>query len=78
MATEVEDTLLEMIEREADGSDSLEGFLLIHSVAGGTGSGMGSFILEKLAEHYPKVPTRAGAQTNKQTRERETDLLACA
>ena len=35
-----------MVDREAEGSDSLEGFLLCHSVAGGTGSGMGSFILE--------------------------------
>lgn len=35
-----------MIDREAEGSDSLEGFVLCHSVAGGTGSGMGSFILE--------------------------------
>lgn len=28
-----------MIDREADGSDSLEGFVLCHSIAGGTGSG---------------------------------------
>lgn len=43
-----------MIEREADGSDSLEGFLLLHSIAGGTGSGMGSYLLEKLNERFPK------------------------
>jgi tubulin gamma len=46
--------LIEMIEREADGSDSLEGFVLCHSIAGGTGSGMGSYILEQLSDHYPK------------------------
>jgi hypothetical protein len=34
------DMLMEMIDREADGSDSLEGFVLCHSIAGGTGSGM--------------------------------------
>jgi tubulin gamma len=45
---------MEMIEREADGSDSLEGFVLCHSIAGGTGSGMGSFLLEKLNDHFPK------------------------
>ena len=28
---------MDMIEREAEGSDSLEGFQLIHSIAGGTG-----------------------------------------
>jgi len=37
-----------MIDREADNSDSLEGFMLTHSVAGGTGSGLGSYMLERL------------------------------
>lgn len=45
---------MEMLDREADGSDSLEGFVLCHSIAGGTGSGMGSFLLERLNEHFPK------------------------
>ena len=31
---------MDMIDREADGSDSLEGFVLCHSIAGGTGSGL--------------------------------------
>lgn len=48
------DLLMEMIDREADGSDSLEGFVLCHSIAGGTGSGMGSFLLENLNDHFPK------------------------
>ncbi|CAM9498028.1 unnamed protein product, partial [Ectocarpus sp. 12 AP-2014] len=43
-----------MIDREADGSDSLEGFVLSHSIAGGTGSGMGSYLLERLNDHFPK------------------------
>ena len=59
-----------MIDREADGSDSLEvplhpnpirpsphlwqGFMLLHSIAGGTGSGCGSFLLERLNDRYPK------------------------
>ncbi len=46
--------MFDIIDREADGSDSLEGFVLTHSIAGGTGSGMGSYILERLAERYPK------------------------
>ncbi|RHY46689.1 hypothetical protein DYB34_014271, partial [Aphanomyces astaci] len=46
--------LMEMIDREADGSDSLEGFVLCHSIAGGTGSGMGSYLLENLNDHFPK------------------------
>ena len=47
-AQSVEDETMDMIEREADGSDSLEGFMLIHSINGGTGSGFGSKLLEKL------------------------------
>jgi len=46
--TQSQEDILDMVDREAEGSDSLEGFLLCHSVAGGTGSGMGSFILEVL------------------------------
>jgi tubulin gamma len=48
------DQILEMIDREADGSDSLEGFVMCHSIAGGTGSGMGSYLLEQLNDHFPK------------------------
>lgn len=36
---QVEEDIMDMIDREADGSDSLEGFVLCHSIAGGTGSG---------------------------------------
>lgn len=41
-------------DREAEGSDSLEGFVLCHSIAGGTGSGMGSYMLEALNDRYGK------------------------
>ena len=51
---------MEMLDREADGSDSLEGFVLCHSIAGGTGSGMGSFLLERLNEHFPKKLIQVG------------------
>lgn len=46
--------ICEIIDREADNSDSLEGFVLCHSIAGGTGSGVGSYLLEKLNDRYPK------------------------
>lgn len=48
------ETVLDMIDREADNSDSLEGFVLCHSIAGGTGSGMGSYLLEAINDHFPK------------------------
>lgn len=31
-----------------------QGFVLSHSIAGGTGSGMGSYLLERLNDHFPK------------------------
>jgi tubulin gamma len=48
------EVIFDMIDREADNSDSLEGFVVTHSIAGGTGSGMGSYLLEKLNDHFPK------------------------
>lgn len=50
----ISEEIMDMIDREADGSDSLEGFSLLHSIAGGTGSGLGSFLLERLNDHFPK------------------------
>ena len=46
--------VIDMIDRESDNSDSLEGFVLTHSISGGTGSGMGSYLLEALNDHFPK------------------------
>lgn len=48
------DEIFDMLDREADNSDSLEGFVLCHSIAGGTGSGLGSCLLERLNDRYPK------------------------
>lgn len=50
----LQEEVFDIIDREADGSDSLEGFVLCHSIAGGTGSGMGSYIMERLSDRYPK------------------------
>lgn len=53
-AEKLHEELFDIIDREADGSDSLEGFVIAHSIAGGTGSGMGSYMLEKINDRYPK------------------------
>jgi tubulin gamma len=53
-ADQKEEEIFDMVEREAEGSDSLEGFVLAHSIAGGTGSGLGSYILERLNDRFPK------------------------
>ncbi|KAF9531439.1 gamma tubulin [Crepidotus variabilis] len=51
---QVYEEIMEMIDRETEGSDSLEAFMLMHSIAGGTGSGLGSFLLERLNDRFPK------------------------
>lgn len=44
--------MFDILEREADNSDYLEGFVLCHAISGGTGSGMGSYVLEKISDRY--------------------------
>ncbi|VDK49679.1 unnamed protein product [Anisakis simplex] len=65
---ETHEMLFEMLEREAENSDCLEGFMLCHSIAGGTGSGMGSYALEKISDRFPKklVQTYSVFPVNKQ------------
>jgi tubulin epsilon len=43
------------LRKEAEAADSLQCFLLFHSLGGGTGSGLGSFIVSELADLYPKT-----------------------
>lgn len=52
--TENQDQFINMIDREIDATENFEAFQLIHSVAGGTGSGLGSNLLELLADSYHK------------------------
>jgi len=50
---ELVDQVLEVIRREAENSDCLQGFQLTHSLGGGTGSGLGTLLLTKICEEYP-------------------------
>ncbi|CAH1996650.1 unnamed protein product [Acanthoscelides obtectus] len=50
---ELADTVLDVVRREAEGCDLLQGFQIVHSIGGGTGSGMGCLLLEKIREEYP-------------------------
>ena len=57
-----------MLDREADNTDNfqvslqdqklgykyIQAFNFCHSIAGGTGSGFGSLLLEQLRDHFPK------------------------
>ncbi|XP_074094470.1 tubulin epsilon chain [Cotesia typhae] len=49
------DKLEETIRKTAERCDSLHGFLLTHSLGGGTGSGLGTATLSLLADEYPHV-----------------------
>ncbi len=46
--------ILEMVQKQAEKCDLLSGFLVLMSVAGGTGSGVGTKISEEIRDFYPK------------------------
>eukprot|EP01098_Paradermamoeba_levis_P007515 TRINITY_DN3105_c0_g1_i1.p1 TRINITY_DN3105_c0_g1~~TRINITY_DN3105_c0_g1_i1.p1 ORF type:complete len:449 (-),score=155.22 TRINITY_DN3105_c0_g1_i1:304-1650(-) len=48
------ESVLERVRKVAERCDGLQGFLAFHSVGGGTGSGLGSLILDKLSNDYAK------------------------
>jgi len=50
---ELVDAVLDVVRKEAEGCDCLQGFQLTHSLGGGTGSGMGTLLLSKIREEYP-------------------------
>ncbi|PWN53324.1 putative tubulin beta chain [Violaceomyces palustris] len=50
---ELLDQVLDVARKEAEKADMLQGFQLIHSLGGGTGSGLGTNLLTKLREEYP-------------------------
>lgn len=49
------DHLSEIIRRAAEFCDCLQCFFVLHSMGGGTGSGVGTFVLNLLEEEYPDV-----------------------
>jgi len=51
---ELLDQTLDKIRKLTDQCNSLQGFLVFHSVGGGTGSGFGSLLLERLSVDYGK------------------------
>jgi len=51
---EMVDLALDRVRRLADSCTGLQGFLIFHSVGGGTGSGLGSLLLERLSVDYGK------------------------
>ncbi|XP_038117449.1 tubulin beta chain isoform X2 [Culex quinquefasciatus] len=50
---ELVDNVLDVIRKESEACDCLQGFQLAHSLGGGTGSGMGTLLISKIREEYP-------------------------
>ncbi|XP_035615769.1 tubulin beta-6 chain-like [Oncorhynchus keta] len=50
---ELVDTVIDRVRQESEGCDCLQGFQFVHSLGGGTGSGMGTLIINKIREEYP-------------------------
>merc|ERR1712203_862560 len=46
-------SVLDVVRKEAESCDCLQGFQLTHSLGGGTGSGMGTLLISKIREEYP-------------------------
>jgi len=50
---ELVDSIMEVVRKESEGCDMLQGFQITHSMGGGTGSGMGTLLVSKIREEYP-------------------------
>nr|GMD16211.1 tubulin beta-5 chain [Ipomoea batatas] len=50
---ELIDSVLDVVRKEAENCDCLQGFQVCHSLGGGTGSSMGTLLISKIREEYP-------------------------
>ena len=50
---EIVDEALDVIRKEAESTDCLQGFQITQSLGGGTGSGLGNLLISKIREEYP-------------------------
>ncbi|GAA5844414.1 hypothetical protein JCM9279_006293 [Rhodotorula babjevae] len=50
---ELVESIMDQLHHETEACDSLQGFQMVHSVGGGTGSGLGTLILSKIREEFP-------------------------
>ncbi|KAI9175807.1 alpha-tubulin [Blastocladiella emersonii ATCC 22665] len=51
---EMLDPVMDRLQKLADGCAGLQGFLIFHSLGGGTGSGFGSALMERISVEYGK------------------------
>merc|ERR1711988_951469 len=50
---ELVDSVLDVVRKESESCDCLQGFQVCHSLGGGTGAGLGTLLISKIREEYP-------------------------
>jgi len=50
---ELVEGVLDVVRKEAENCDCLQGFQIAHSLGGGTGSGLGTLLISKIREEFP-------------------------
>ncbi|XP_063713360.1 tubulin epsilon chain-like [Symsagittifera roscoffensis] len=50
-----EESIVEVVRQASEHCDALQSFFLLHSMGGGTGSGLGTRVLNILHEHFPDI-----------------------
>lgn len=50
---ELVESVVDVVRKEAENCDCLQGFQICHSLGGGTGSGMGTLLISKIREEFP-------------------------
>ncbi|XP_048666850.1 tubulin beta-1 chain isoform X3 [Marmota monax] len=50
---ELIENVMDVVRNESESCDCLQGFQVVHSLGGGTGSGMGTLLMNKIREEYP-------------------------
>ena len=54
IGAELIDKITDKIRKQTEECDNLQGFIMHHSIGGGTGSGLGTLILQRLSVDYSK------------------------
>jgi len=75
---ELVDSVLDVVRKESENCDCLQGFQLAHSLGGGTGSGMGTLLMSKIREEYPdRIMTTFSVVPSPKVPKPNVELLFC-
>ena len=50
---ELVDSIMDVVRKESESCEVLQGFQITHSLGGGTGAGMGTLLVSKIREEFP-------------------------